>query len=280
MINIVKSINIYVDNSENRKKHRVGHQYDDLNHYKPTEIKSLEDANWHLLLNYYNSLSLSQKILLNTSLKNIHNIKPDVEDAFKFSIDFLGELKTPDITTIKNFEIETYNGGEKVEGIILTNNYHFSFLLNKNNPNEIHLNLIDTQTSDIENPSKQLGFKLVDNFITNAKKYGFKTVSLHASRNDKYGFFGYSYWPKLGFRMDEEGYGYKRFVKLLKDKNIDESVYENDIRSFLAIPENDEYWRKDGYPFDAIFDLQENSLSNKLFNNYKILKRQKNAEKN
>jgi hypothetical protein len=137
-----------------------------------------------------------------------------------------------------------------------------------------------------ENTHKnQTGSKILATMIHNAKKLGIEKITTNMAKSpatDRNPMIGYYVWPKMGYDGNLTSEGDAKFIKFmvnLRAKNSD--IYEKytnsevnpefgtqyTIQNLYALgPEAVELWKKYGYELYGEFNLDDNSISMKIWN--------------
>lgn len=123
---------------------------------------------------------------------------------------------------------------------------------------------------------KGLGTQVFSRMVEWAKKAGVKRIVTEAAKGAHYN--EYYTWARLGYdapipentMRDIKRHAMETDVDLLRGRG-------NNISDLMATPQGREFWKKYGVSTDMTFDLSDDSLSMRVFNEYAKAKRNKAA---
>lgn len=161
-----------------------------------------------------------------------------------------------DVTVKKN--------GKKVEVIISTAYYIIVRKINKKD------SMIENAFIHIYEQKAGNATKILQSQIQNAKKRNFQTFKCTAHKGENC--TGYIVWAKLGYLMNIASLAaFQIFLSeekikyFLQERNI---IVENLHYFITRIPEGEEIWKNNGFRWVGVFDLEDNSISMRIFDQY------------
>jgi hypothetical protein len=116
-----------------------------------------------------------------------------------------------------------------------------------------------TKTTDEVN----YGASVLNNQINHTSQLGFKYLTTDAEKANNLN--GYYTWLMMGYiPRSQVGFDdkFKTIINNTKFKNVDSYL------ELLATEEGRDFWKKNGFAFNGVFDLSEDSFSRQIFNKY------------
>lgn len=141
----------------------------------------------------------------------------------------------------------------------------------------IHLSdlFIENQILKVNKTGNRLGTKILKNQVVTARRLGFDRIQAFADGNPSSKVFnGYYTWPRLGFKEDlnESRFIIEDIRELLTNNPLDSVEDINDIKSIHDLIYGHEggskWWKENGKAFGVFFDLDINSSSSIILDNY------------
>jgi 8-oxo-dGTP pyrophosphatase MutT (NUDIX family) len=115
--------------------------------------------------------------------------------------------------------------------------------------------------------AKGTGSKIFFNQVTEFKKAGFEGLETEASRSDVYN--GYYSWAILGYEINPENQSQiEQFSKLTQQSDNEKIKSCKTLSELVSFKEGADYWKEEGFTFDGVFDMKDNSTSMKMLNSY------------
>lgn len=245
---------------------------DNLQEFPDSYNKNIEKQIWDLI----QKDKWSQKgydLFIKHFEKEIFVTK-SIKNPLKFIIDLVGGIKSSK-TKIIDFALSPTKDGSSCTVAIITNNYSQTRKINLKE-RILEKGLIDTV--DVKNKIPGIAHKLFITMFSTAIKYGFKRFDIHAGGDyytktatlNKQKLNGYEHWGKMGFEIDKSTPEYLMFKNLIGPnfKKCD------GILDLYAEPGGYDFWVKNGFGIDMIFDFKNQTQLNilKNYNNNYIKK--------
>jgi hypothetical protein len=111
--------------------------------------------------------------------------------------------------------------------------------------------MIDNTFMRVHQTKSGIGFKLFINQIKEARKLGFTYLEVSAGAGPEYN--GYYTWARFGYSMNQ--HDHQTFCELMDDNNRN----ERSIIQLMKTEEGRDFWRANGFWWQGIFDLQDES---------------------
>lgn len=112
---------------------------------------------------------------------------------------------------------------------------------------------------------KGLGSNIFKNQVEQFKKLGFEKLKTEAGEGN--GLNGYYTWARLGYDFDEP-WAIKTFKSMLKIENNKKLKNIKSLPQLMSVKEGREWWRENGFAFNGVFDLSDDSVSMEILNEY------------
>jgi hypothetical protein len=196
----------------------------------------------------------------------IKNIKIDADTDLRLK-ELLGNYKVEDlidlagglpIEKLQDLSISIKDGERGVQINIQCQEFIAKRILKYNDG----LLVLQNSTLMVSEPKQYLGTKLFTNQIITGQKLGISKFTALASKSKNIN--GYYTLARFGYAMAKEEL--EILTKIAeKDKQIKKV---KTIADLMSTEKGRDFWLKNGFSFFAEFDLQENSESLRIFNDY------------
>lgn len=254
-----KAIKNYRDNYFNRKLKRVGQQYGKEAKKKEVDTTINDLADKFNNFNEYADLFKDFEKQKNKvpALKNI---------ATKDLISLVGDTPAKGLKFLNKGDIFFHQFGDNQNGniqISLKNDkFYYTRILDIKDGKLVSM---ENNSIDVFTKKEGLGTKIFLNQVKAAKKLGIKEFTCKAAKGDEYN--GYYTWARLGytFAKDEAQTKFNNVINFSNDPKIQDC---KSISALMRFKKGREFWKKNGFEFQAKFDLSDDSLSMQTLNAY------------
>jgi hypothetical protein len=120
---------------------------------------------------------------------------------------------------------------------------------------------IDNKFLTVFAAGRGIGTYIFFNEIIQARKLGIVCLKVSAAKSDRLN--GYYTWARLGYSIDSPE-DLEDFVQLMGDHGRN----EKSMIELMSTKEGREFWKKNGFWWQGVFDLSPGSENIKAFNNY------------
>lgn len=181
-------------------------------------------------------------------LKNKLNFKGDIKDLFGDG-------------DILHLSVNSQSEGTKVIAVFEDGFTERFFDENKDSVKMNHFYL-----NPLIGMGKGKGTDIFKNQVGQFRKLGFKNLKTIAG--DIGGMNGYYTWARLGyeFSSDSEKNALLDMIDFEDDKDIKKS---STLQEIMSTEKGRKWWKENGFSFNGVFNLDDNSESMKILNNYK-----------
>lgn len=119
---------------------------------------------------------------------------------------------------------------------------------------------------------KGIGSDIFINQVEQFKKLGFKTMETMACRKDE-SQNGYYTWARLGYDISQPSKSHEEFLNTVKDSDNKQIKDSKSLHELMSFKEGRDFWKKYGFTFLGIFDLNDKSDSIKILKAYQQSKK-------
>lgn len=159
---------------------------------------------------------------------------------------------------VLDFKVDLEEGNVTV----LTEDCYCERIIDKKNNNVEMIEFI--LNPDLEKGGGK-GTKIFKDQLKQFKDKGFKTLTTHAAKSDTYN--GYYTWSRLGYDIKQPRQK-REFDELLSNSGDEEIKNVKSLPELMSFQKGRDFWKKNGFEFDAVFDMDDNSESMMILDNY------------